>query len=115
PFSSLASAPSGDRLAIAFDRRGREWQARIELEDASHEKKGARSLASRENTCDELVSAVSLAVALALDPMRLSPAGSASAPSPPTPPSPAEDRAEAPPPPPPPDDRAQPSHVAGLG
>jgi hypothetical protein len=58
---------AGDRVTIAFDRRAGEWHARVELEDAAHTKKGSRALASHEKTCDELVSAVSLAVALAID------------------------------------------------
>src|SRR5438445_384015 len=66
-------ATADQQLTILLDRRGGEWQARIDLADAARGKRGARSLSSRDKTCDELVSAVSLAVALAIDPMRFAP------------------------------------------
>lgn len=76
-------ADAAEGVAIALDRRGGQWQAHIVLEDGARAKKGARSLSSREKSCDELVSAVSLAVALAIDPMHFSPpAAAASGPAP---------------------------------
>jgi hypothetical protein len=65
------AANSEDLVAIALDRRGTEWTARIDLQDRRGAPKGTRSLRSSEATCDELISAVSLAIALAIDPMRL--------------------------------------------
>lgn len=100
------------RVSIALDKRAGDWQARIELDDGAGNK-GVRALSSREPTCDELVSSVSLAVALAIDPQRVTapppdgsrepPPAASAAPEPSRAPEPPRDTPAPPPASPPPE------------
>lgn len=78
PFSEEASR----HLSVRFRRGSEGWGARITVRDEMREGRGVRDLARRAATCAELLDAVGLAVALAIDPE------APLAPSSPTPPAP---------------------------
>ncbi len=97
PFSDDASR----RLTVRFRRGSEGWGARITVRDDLREGRGVRELARRSPTCLELLDAVGLAVALAIDPEAPL---VAAPPAPPAPvcPAPLECPPPAPPAPPPP-------------
>jgi hypothetical protein len=64
PFAQEASR----RLTVRYRRGSEGWGARITARDELREGRGVRELARRAATCAELLDAVGLAVALAIDP-----------------------------------------------
>ncbi|HXU02583.1 MAG TPA: hypothetical protein VN903_16575 [Polyangia bacterium] len=89
----LGYEPFDDSAALAVTttviRTGRTLEARIEIAGADGKSAAERKLVSRESDCQELASAIELAISIAIDPL----AGSRPRPAAPPPPSP-------PPPPP---------------
>jgi hypothetical protein len=94
----LGYEPFDDRaervVSATVSRTGHVLEARIQIADADGKAAAERKLASRQSDCQELASAMELAITIAIDPV----AGSRPRPDPPAPPPPAPP-APAPPPP----------------
>lgn len=85
-------------LAVTLQRAGRRLEARLELRDADGHTTGSRLLSAAPTACAELLSDVTMAASIAIDPLQRTRPPPAPTPPPPTPAPPAEPVPPAPPP-----------------